>query len=78
MIDDKLSALRRVVDAKGAYWTAMRELETALGYDDDVPDNVSDYLVYQVENMAGECDSSAWIDEAEYLAFEKGLPSDPD
>ena len=75
MSDDKLSALRKAVDAKGAYWTAVRELELILGYE-DVPDNVSDYIVDQLDNLASSCDSSAWIDDNELTTFLNGIPDD--
>lgn len=57
-----LAALREAVKAKCAYWDAMDVLEKAFSFGIDVPDKVSNAMIYQIDNLASGCYSASDVE----------------
>ena len=80
-MSEKADLLRAAVVARAAYWDVERELEKALGFVDDVPDDAADYISDQIGMLATSVDSGdacTWIGDTVFAEFEKGLPRDND
>lgn len=71
----RLDIFRAAVQAKLDFWNALRALEIEMGFE-EIPDDVSDYIYDQLEDLAAGCDNIDWIDERQLAEFSEGIPRD--